>query len=486
VRIGLLVDAGPASGYGHLSRSFTLATELAGRRIAVTLHSPPLPDEWPARIRDSGVSHRLLPSALLDSRNSARVVVDLVDRDPADAWVVDHYGIPAVVVAELTRRGLRVLRLDDTGGGSFDGEGVLCPLPRTDVGEAPVEPRLQLYGPRYALLEASYRRARLRLRPRVDCTRILISCGGSDPVNLTQKALDAVVATRPSCAVDVVVGPGYAWRQELMRAALASDASICVHDSPRGLVELLLAADVSIGAPGHTSWERACLGVPSLLAIQAENQVRVGAYLEQCGVSRVLGRAEELHASAIATGLAEMCTDPAVLGEMSKRALAMVDGFGADRVSDALQGLAIRDANAADANVLFEWANEPSTRAQSLRTAQIRWEDHVRWLDGVLRSGERRLFVGELGGVPIGQCRLDRGEDATLVSIGLDVRRRGEGLSRPFLSAVLRDHAPDAELEAWVRDGNRPSLALFRSLGFHDDGFAQEGVVRLRCSRFRG
>jgi RimJ/RimL family protein N-acetyltransferase len=199
-----------------------------------------------------------------------------------------------------------------------------------------------------------------------------------------------------------------------------------------------------------------------------------------------LGRAEELDANTIATALTKMCSDPAALIDMSQRALAMVDGFGADRVADALQELAIRDANVAEANLLLEWANDPSTREQSLSTAPIPWDDHLRCLDGVWSSDMRRLYILELSGVPIGQCRLDRGERATLVSIGLDLQRRGQGLARPFLSAVLRDHAQEVELEAWVRQGNQPSLALFRSLGFHDDGFAQDGVLRLRCSRFRG
>ena len=55
--------------------------------------------------------------------------------------------------------------------------------------------------------------------------------------------------------------------------ALASrNAQLSVHVETLDMAGLMSRADLAIGAGGSSTWERACLGLPSLTLILADNQ----------------------------------------------------------------------------------------------------------------------------------------------------------------------------------------------------------------------
>lgn len=484
-----LVDAGPEIGFGHLARSFVLARALRARRFDVTLVVRRLHGAggWPARLSDADLGHVEVDAALLTDPACRGALLERVASFAPTNLVVDHYGVEPPTVAALVACFGDVTRLEDHGRASWSGERVLCPIPALGPASGvPGSSEGGLYGPRFALVDPTYRVARARAVRRSRCTRLLVSCGGSDPVDLTRKAVDGALASRFEGEIDVVIGPAYKWRDALRSSPAAHHPRLTLHEGVTGLVELLLAADLALGAPGHTTWERACLGVPSLLALQAENQTGLAQFVEARGAARVLGWADRVAAADIAQAIDELCAGGAALAAQSACAAELVDGFGAERVADALQGLSVRRATADDAELLFGWANEPSARSASLNPESIPWDTHVRWLDGVLNSSTRTLLVGELRGTPLGQCRLDHGPGSALVSVSLDPRWRGQGLARPFLAAALREHGLEVPLVALVKERNDASLALFRGLGFVEDGVAAAGVLRLCCQRFVG
>ncbi|MCY1220449.1 pseudaminic acid biosynthesis-associated protein PseG [compost metagenome] len=54
------------------------------------------------------------------------------------------------------------------------------------------------------------------------------------------------------------------------------------------MAERMASADLAIGAGGGTSWERCCLGLPTVLLILAENQRPAGLALENLGAVQVI------------------------------------------------------------------------------------------------------------------------------------------------------------------------------------------------------
>jgi RimJ/RimL family protein N-acetyltransferase len=132
--------------------------------------------------------------------------------------------------------------------------------------------------------------------------------------------------------------------------------------------------------------------------------------------------------------------------------------------------IALRAARPDDAERLFAWANDPATRAASFDRESITWQVHVAWLAAVVDDQERRLWIAEEGGVPVGQVRIDRTPDGIgLVSIGLAPGNRGRGVGRTVLrmglAAALRELGI-SRARAIVLAANLPSRRLFEGAGF--------------------
>ncbi|GGO85145.1 hypothetical protein GCM10011348_33020 [Marinobacterium nitratireducens] len=58
------------------------------------------------------------------------------------------------------------------------------------------------------------------------------------------------------------------------------------------MAQLMADSDLAISAAGATSWERCCLGLPSILVVVAENQRLVGRNLDLFGAALQIGTAE--------------------------------------------------------------------------------------------------------------------------------------------------------------------------------------------------
>ena len=145
-----------------------------------------------------------------------------------------------------------------------------------------------LLGCDYALLRPEFlelRKEALKKRKNTKKIKnILISMGGSDVKNVTYNILQqlggeynvVVVLGKESPHNDVIIN-------------YAKDKNIEVIVSANNMAELMLNADLSIGASGSTNWERLCLGLPSLIFTVAENQIKFSKILDKLGLIRLLG-----------------------------------------------------------------------------------------------------------------------------------------------------------------------------------------------------
>jgi RimJ/RimL family protein N-acetyltransferase len=142
----------------------------------------------------------------------------------------------------------------------------------------------------------------------------------------------------------------------------------------------------------------------------------------------------------------------------------------------SMTSLTIRRASELDSRDLFEWRNDPHTRAVSLSTNEVTWEDHERWFSATLAIPARHIFICQaiLVGAEesIGMVRFDLDEAGASaeVSINLNPSARGRGFGSPALTAgieaFLIDEPDVRQLTAQIRDSNVASVAIFTKVGF--------------------
>jgi UDP-2,4-diacetamido-2,4,6-trideoxy-beta-L-altropyranose hydrolase len=260
-----------------------------------------------------------------------------------DWLVIDHYAIDAAWQRLLARAFPQTRRLviDDLADRPHDCD-LLLDTSQPDGAEryrALVPARCQLLlGPQFALLRPQFVTARAQARPRRgEIGRVLVFFGGSDPDGLTEQTLSALAQVAPQVAVDVVLGRNMSTAQRRqVEQVCAQLGQAALHIDVADMAALMARADLALGAAGVTTWERACLGLPTLAITVAENQRGVVAAAVQRGILTWLGDAREITVEKLVQALRAAWQNPQTLAEQSRRALEWVDGEGTGRLCAAM------------------------------------------------------------------------------------------------------------------------------------------------------
>lgn len=352
MRVVFRADAGTDMGIGHVMRCLTLADGLTARRhvchfvcrertghLARQIEARGYPVTLLAKRRDS--SDWLGTSEEQDANDTRKAL----GYAPIDWFVTDHYGIGEAWEAAFRKSGARMLSIDDLADRVHDCDLLLDQtLGRVATDYAGLIPSGAglLLGASMALLRprfAQLRQQSLERRAR-GVGRMLVSLGGADASNLTTRVIDAIdrCSWSEPVAVDVVLGGVNPWISEVKARAEQSPIAMRVLVDASDMAELMALADLAIGTAGTTSWERCCLGLPSILVIAAENQRRTAEALSGAGAATVLEASDHLVDDLVAE-IARFSRDPSLLTDMSENAAMIVDGSGCDRVVDALEAM---------------------------------------------------------------------------------------------------------------------------------------------------
>ncbi|HSJ55057.1 MAG TPA: bifunctional UDP-2,4-diacetamido-2,4,6-trideoxy-beta-L-altropyranose hydrolase/GNAT family N-acetyltransferase, partial [Anaerolineae bacterium] len=238
-------------------------------------------------------------------------------------------------------------------------------------------------------------------------------------------------------------------------------------------------ADVCLAAGGSTCWELALMGLPGLLFILAANQRANAEGLYAAGAAHNLGWHGDVSPAAIARETERLLHSPEIREAMARTGQRLVDGYGAQRVVAVMDGRAVvraRPAREPDSALVFEWANDPLTRAMSFHSDPLPWTDHERWFRRVTTHASVLLLIVEVeqgeGWMPCGQVRID--EDGT-ISLSVAPAYRGRGLAVPALRTAMAygGQQERRELKAYIKPENERSQKVFRQAGFEHVGQAE-------------
>ncbi|PLK48790.1 UDP-2,4-diacetamido-2,4,6-trideoxy-beta-L-altropyranose hydrolase [Uliginosibacterium sp. TH139] len=340
-RVAFRCDASLTLGSGHVMRCLTLAQALQAEGSDCHFLCRGEPGHLLDQIRAAGfTAHELPASEAFSQEQDAAACRNALDALRPDWLIADHYALAAEWESALRGSGRHLLVIDDLADRAHVADLLLDQnLGRQTSDYASLLPATcrVLAGPHYALLRDEFATARklsLRHRQVPALRHILISFGGADAHNLSGAVLRALQGSRlpTDCRITVILGAANPWQQETRGLAVqmpwATEVKINVADMARHLA----SADLVIGAAGGSAWERCCLGVPSVLLIQAENQRAGTQALLEAGAALFAERPEDLAAS-----LAQLA--PPRLSTLSASAAAICDGLGAQRVVRTMKEL---------------------------------------------------------------------------------------------------------------------------------------------------
>lgn len=348
------VDASEQIGTGHFMRCLTLADELGQRGAKCQFLSRGLPDDLSAMAGRKGHVVTALAPRIgcatargpehadwlgASQQDDAEDTMAALGGGKARWLVIDHYAIDAQWHAAVRSHADRILVIDDLADRLHACDVLLDQNLHDDMkgryaSKVPTHCRM-LLGPRYALLRKEFREASESRRSR-DGTirRVLVLMGGIDRARLTLTAIEALAPLSDSLQVDVVISSQNRARQEVTEACRLR--KFALHVQPPDLAGLMRAADLSIGAAGSTTWERCCMGLPTICITEAVNQVPIAKALDSAGAAISLGDKARVRASDLTTTVRSLIAQPRTVASMALAASKLVDGVGAERVADIL------------------------------------------------------------------------------------------------------------------------------------------------------
>lgn len=499
------VDASKIIGNGHVIRCLTLASYLRDKGCESFFITRQHDGNLAELIKSEGFEVNAIPvdGANFNSLNNyanwlggawnldAEATINIFANRRPNWVIVDHYAVDQRweqyvrphtdrlgVIDDLANRNHDCDLLLDQNFTGYKGVSRYCGL-------VPNTCHL-LLGPRYALLQPQYSKLRAQAFKRESkIKRIFIYFGGADVKNLTGIAVEALLALNlTNINVDVVIDSNHPYA-EILHERLIQHSNFRLHGRVSTLAPLMFAADLAIGAAGVTTWERCCLGLPTLVVTLAENQKPIAEYLANIKTIYWLGHCDDVDVTEFSKALRKFLSGEE-LRDYSARAFDLVDGLGAQRVVNKLltydeEALNARPVNKNDEFLLFCWANDPEVRANSFSQNLINLEEHHFWFKSCLKNSNCKFYIVEgINHAPIGQVRFQKEDDKWLLHYSLSASFRGKCKSKSVLLAAMTTFFNDVgnvSIQAKVKDHNVRSIRVFQSLGFVSTLRKRDGVI---------
>lgn len=320
------VDASFQMGTGHVMRCLMIADEIKKQSpcSSILFICRDFQGNMIDFIMEKGYKIRLLPSLQKNStetvnstnnenswlgtswENDVKQTIHILKQfqKPVDWIIIDHYGIDSRWQKEVKKYVNKIMVIDDLANRSHYCDMILDQNFYHDYSSRynQLVPKhcLKLLGPNYALLRPEFMNTKKEKKDRTHKKRkILISFGGTDPTNETEKALLAIkkIKTKYDLEIDVVVGKGNHQKERIK--------SICDTEGFRyfcqvnNIAQLMADADLAIGAGGISIYERLYIDLPSITISTADNQTKALNDLGIEGYVYYLGESNEVSENLI-------------------------------------------------------------------------------------------------------------------------------------------------------------------------------------------
>ncbi len=336
---------------------------------------------------------------------------------PVDWLIVDHYALDVDWEKALQACCRNLMVIDDLADRPHVCDVLLDQNLGREIedyiGLVPEHCKI-LTGPNYALLRSEFAELRdysLKRRANPQLKRLLISMGGVDQLNATGRVLEALkCCTLPDeCRITVIMGSTAPWLPQVLELAAQMPWPTEVLVNVSDMAQRMADSDLSIGAAGSTSWERCCLGLPTLLAVLAENQLLGARALQDEKAAIVVGVIDDIE-NKLQSAIQQIIQGD-FLGNMSVAASRVTSGRGVENVLQSLgvemsektsKKISIRPMLHADLLQVLAWRNDPEVRRCMYTQHEITLDEHQRWFDRCSEDPRKHLLIFELDYEPFG------------------------------------------------------------------------------------
>ncbi|HEX3484685.1 MAG TPA: NTP transferase domain-containing protein [Micropepsaceae bacterium] len=324
-------DGGGMLGFGHVKRCLTLARALRDREGLGVLFALNGEEDAAETIRQSGFETVVLPRT-----NQTNAFMALGAAKNPDMLIADaRTNLSRDMLTRLRQKIGIVAVIDDASDRRLAAtHAYFPPVPQVEGlswnGARPVV----RVGWEWSLL--GFDPARLPAKPAVRNPArptIVVSMGGSDPLELTRLAARALAKITTPFRARFIIGPGFRNASAQQREIEAMSPAF---EAVQGVTDLgaeFSGADLALVTFGVTAYELAALGVPALYLALSDDHALSASSFENAGMGAVLGLGRILRADDIARKCWQLLTDADRRRDMRAAGLNTIDGRAGNRIA---------------------------------------------------------------------------------------------------------------------------------------------------------
>ena len=255
-RIAIVVNAYDEIGTGHVYRCLSIASKLVFHEVLFLL------DEN-HQLGIDIVENYNYPYKIYDGLDD---LMELLRRYSPQLVINDVLDTSREYVSMLKNEGYFVVNFEDLGTGTEVADVVFDALYEHEVGEDKI-----FTGHKYYILKDEF-----YFQPQKIITHnvnnVLITFGGTDPNNFTEKVLDSILSTNYEGRINIILGLGYNGLKELIDK-YESNQAIQIYRNVSNISEFMFKADLIFTSAGRTMYEICSIGVPTICLCQNEREL---------------------------------------------------------------------------------------------------------------------------------------------------------------------------------------------------------------------
>ena len=255
-KIAIVVNAYNEIGTGHVYRCLSIASKLVFHDVLFLLD-----EQYELGINI--VDNYNYPFKLYDGEDD---LLNILKKYSPQMVINDILNTSREYVTCLKNDGYFVVNFEDLGTGTEVADVVFDALYEHEIGEKNV-----FTGHKYYILKDEFYFQPQKIISQ-QVSNILITFGGSDPNNFTEKVIDSILSTSYDGRINVILGLGYQGLDELIDK-YESNQSIQIYQNVSDISEFMFKADIIFTSAGRTMYEVCSLGVPTICLCQNEREL---------------------------------------------------------------------------------------------------------------------------------------------------------------------------------------------------------------------
>jgi UDP-2,4-diacetamido-2,4,6-trideoxy-beta-L-altropyranose hydrolase len=410
-----------------------------------------------------------MPAAVAQDLQDIGYEVRIIDREDeftsmvksGDIVVLDGYDFKLSLQEMIRGRGGKLVVIDDIPNGIYTADAIINHSPNVKSTDYQVVNGDCVFalGFDYALLRQAFIEQACKIRQYKLIDSLLICFGGADRLNLTSRAVIESAKFEAFKKIHVVTGPAYEYTESL-RAYMAGDKRFYhyMDVTDEQMRDLMLETELAIVPTSGLLLEAIACKARIIYGMYSENQ--------KLFYNLLTDTMHGIDAARFSSNDLRRALERSFTHFFSGDRLS-IDGQSPRRILQLFRSLLItlRLAVWEDAEILFNWANDPEVRNNAINPEPITLQEHLEWFERKLSAVSTRIYIMEYAGVPVGQVRYDREGEGWLIDYSVTVEHRGKGFGTKLIQQSLVGFKKE-KIIAKVLYSNAASVRVFESTGF--------------------